>query len=157
MTFKSEIADKTIENQSTAILLFDASLRLICLNPAAEDMLSVSSKRVDGMMPQDIWPRSTFFSRILTKTLPTQERRIERGALFTLNNNRKIRVDCTITPIMKDEKVTELMVELIDSYAYERVMQEINQKTLQEAAKEASTRQPTTQHHEPERRCSQVC
>ncbi len=137
MTFNSEIADKTIENLSTAILVFDADLRLICLNPAAEDMLSVSSKRVDGMFAEDIWPRSTFFKRILNQTIPTQEKRIERGALITLNNNRKIRVDCIITPILENDRVTELLVELIDSYAYERVMQEINQKTLQEAAKEA--------------------
>ena len=51
--------------------------------------------------------------------------------------NNKIRVDAMISPILDDEKVVEVLVELIDSYAYEKVLQEINHKTLQEAAREA--------------------
>lgn len=137
MTFISETAEKVLENLSTAILLFDADLSLVCINASGEDMLSVSSNRVDGLKPRQIWPKSAFFNRVLNKALDTGAKHIERGVLITLNNNSKIRVDAMITPILDDEKVVEVLVELVDSYAYEKVLQEHNQKALQEAAKEA--------------------
>lgn len=137
MTFMTETAEKILENLSTAILLFDADSSLVCINSSGEDMLSVSSTRVDGLKPKQIWPKTAFFNRVLNKSLDTGAKHIERGVLITLNNNTKIRVDAMITPILDDEEVVEVLVELVDSYAYEKVMQEINQKTLQEAAKEA--------------------
>ena len=48
MTFSSETALKLVDHLSTAVLLFDDELRLICINAAGEDMLSVSSKRITG-------------------------------------------------------------------------------------------------------------
>ena len=138
MTFSSETALKLVDHLSTAVLLFDDELRLICINAAGEDMLSVSSKRIDGLTPRQIWPSSTFFNRVLNRSLESGAKRIERGVMINLNANRQIRVDCVITPIFNDGgNADEVLVELTDAKNYERVLQEAHQKTVQEAAKEA--------------------
>ncbi len=137
MGFSNGTAERVIDHLSTAILLFDGDLRLKCINPAGESMLSVSSNRVDGMTAKEIWPSSSFFNRAIGKSVETGAIRIERGVEIDINLARSIKVDCTITPIVEEEYPTEILVELTDANAIERVLNEVNQKTVQEAAKES--------------------
>ncbi len=138
MTFSNEITLQILDQLSTSILVFDANLKLKCMNIAAEDMLSVSSNRSLGMVPEDIWPKSTFFSRVIKKSLTVSEsKRIERGIQITLNNNRKITVDCILTPFFEEDEIREIIVELTDVNTQERILRAASQKSLQETAHES--------------------
>ena len=137
MSFSNETASRIVDHLATAVLLFDKDLHLISINNSGEGLLSVSSKRVRGMTPKQIWPKSSFFYEAIHRSLHTGSTCIERGVEMQLNMDQKIKVDCMITPIMVDEVPVEILVELVDANAFVRVMQEVSQQTVQEAAKES--------------------
>jgi two-component system, NtrC family, nitrogen regulation sensor histidine kinase GlnL len=133
----SETPVRIIENLATAVLLFGKDLELIFINSAAEGLLSVSKNRVSGMTPKQIWPNSTFFYEAIQRALFSGSTCIERGVDLNLNLDQTIKVDCMITPVNSNDVAEEILVELIDADAFVRVMQEANQQTVQEAAKES--------------------
>lgn len=137
MVDTNQIADRIVENLATAVLLFDKDLRLLSINNAGEGLLSASQKRVFGMTPKQIWPNSTFLYEAIQRTLYSESSCIERGMDLNLNGEQQITVDCMITPVIVDDVVAEVLVELIDTHAFARVIQEVNQQTVQEAAKES--------------------
>jgi two-component system nitrogen regulation sensor histidine kinase GlnL len=137
MNPSSETLARIVENLATAVLLFDKDLHLISINNAGEGLLSVSSKRVSGMTPKQIWPNSSFFYEAIQRSLFSGGTCIQRGVDLYLNNAQKIKVDCMITPVIVNEVAEEILVELVNADAFVRVMQETNQQTVQEAAKES--------------------
>ena len=137
MSFTNTASTRITEHQSTAILLFSNDLRLVCMNPSAEDMLSVSANRADGMLLDEIWPNSRFFNRAISQCVDSGIKRIERSVEIDLTPRHRIKVDCMITPIVEEEHPVQILVELSDANAYERVINEVNQHTVQEAAKES--------------------
>ena len=137
MSFPTETASRIVDHLATAVLLFDKDLHLISINNSGEGLLSVSSKRVQGMTPKQIWPKSSFFYEAIQRSLHTGSTCIERGVEMQLNLDQKIKVDCMITPVMVDDVPVEILVELVDANAFVKVMQEVSQQTVQEAAKES--------------------
>lgn len=137
MSFTHTTSMRITEYQSTAILLFSNHLRLVCMNPSAEDMLSVSASRADGMLPDEIWPNSRFFNRVISQCVDSGAKRIERGVEIDLTPRHRIKVDCMITPIVEEEHPIQILVELSDANAYEKVINEVNQHAVQEAARES--------------------
>ena len=132
-----ELALRIQENLNTAVLLFDKDLHLLTINSAGEGLLSVSNNRVRGMTPEKIWPMSSFFNEAISRTLKTGNTCIERGVDMQLGKNQKIKVDCMITPILSEHMTNEILVELVDADAFVKVMHEVNQQNVQEAAKES--------------------
>ncbi|MBL1142530.1 MAG: PAS domain-containing sensor histidine kinase [Proteobacteria bacterium] len=137
MNALSETPVRIIENLATAVLLFGKDLQLLFINSAGEGLLSVSHNRVAGMTPKQIWPNSSFFYEAIQRALYSGSTCIERGVELNLNNAQTILVDCMITPVLVNEAAEEILVELVDTDAFVRVMQEANQQTVQEAAKES--------------------
>ncbi len=137
MNLLSDTPARIVENLATAVLLFDKDLQLISINSAGEGLLSVSNKRVAGMTPKQIWPNSSFFNEAIQRSLFSGSTCIERGVDLHLNIDQNIKVDCMITPVMVNDVAEEILVELVDADAFVRVMQEVNQQTVQEAAKES--------------------
>ncbi len=137
MSPSSETPIRIVENLATAVMLFGKDLQLVFINSAGEGLLSVSNNRVSGMTPKQIWPNSSFFYEAIQRALLSGSTCIERGVDLNLNMDQKIKVDCMITPIMVNEVAEEILVELVDADAFVRVMQEVNQQTVQEAAKES--------------------
>jgi two-component system, NtrC family, nitrogen regulation sensor histidine kinase GlnL len=137
MSLSNEMPAWIIEHLATAVLLFDRDLHLISINSAGEGLLSVSSKRISGMTPRQIWPKSSFFYEAIQRALFSESTCVERGVDLHLNNDQKIKVDCMITPIIENNVAEEILVELVDADAFVRVMYEANQQTIQEAAKES--------------------
>ncbi len=137
MGLSNETSARIVEHLATAVLLFDKDLHLLRINSAGEGLLSISNKRVSGMTPRQIWPNSSFFYESIQRALFSETTCIERGVDLHLNNDQIIKVDCMITPVMVNEVAEEILVELVDADAFVRVMQEENQQTVQEAAKES--------------------
>ena len=137
MSVSGETAVRIYENLATAVLLFDKELHLMNINSAGEGLLSVSGKRVLGMTPKQIWPSSSFFYEAIHRSLVSGSTCIERGVDLALNNDQRIKVDCMITPVMINDEAEEILVELVDTDSFVRVMKEVNHQTVQEAAKES--------------------
>jgi two-component system, NtrC family, nitrogen regulation sensor histidine kinase GlnL len=137
MGLLSETPERIVENLATAVLLFGKDLQLLSINSAGEGLLSVSNKRVLGMTPNQIWPNSSFFYEAIQRSLFSGSTCIERGVDLQLNNDQKIKVDCMITPVIVNDDAEEILVELVNADSFVRVMQEANQQTVQEAAKES--------------------
>ena len=137
METSAQAALRIVEHLATSVLLFNKDLRLVSINSAGEGLLSVSHNRVAGMRPDQIWPNSMFFYESIQRSLDSGTTCIERGVDLNLNNGQQIKVDCMITPVVVEDIAEEILVELIDTHAFVRVMQEVNQETIQVAAKES--------------------
>jgi len=113
-----------IENINTAVLVFDENLRLQSINAAGEILLSVSSNQVVGMRAEEFLPGADPFFDNLKRTLEESRPYIEWGIELNLQNQRSIMVGCMVTPILEDDHCRQLIVELIDSDSFTRVMRE---------------------------------
>jgi two-component system nitrogen regulation sensor histidine kinase GlnL len=98
-----------LEALNTAIVLLNASLQLIYLNPAAENLFEVSRRQVLGQYwPQIMQADVTLIERLSdsTKALePFTERELE---LHTASDQR-MTVDCTVTPYGNGELLLEIV------------------------------------------------
>ena len=59
-----------------ALVGVDGDLRIILWNPAAEDLLGRSARRVTGRALKEVFPPDTSLVRHLTDTLRSEERRV---------------------------------------------------------------------------------
>ena len=137
MTISAKTALQMFDNLSTAVMLFDKNLNLTCINNAGEGLLSVSNRRIIGQKPDEILPHPPALAEMITRTLNTGHPYTERNLTLTLPNSRTVTVDCKVTPILKGERVKEIIVEMIDADLSHRVMREENLTLLHDAARES--------------------
>lgn len=126
-----------IENINTAVLVFDADLRLQYINAAGENLLSVSSNKVVGQSPEDILPGSTQFFENLQRTLIEMRPYTDWGVEIHLSSQKSIIVGCMITPVLEGDVLKQLIVELIDADSFTRVMREESISAIQDAARKS--------------------
>lgn len=137
MTISAKTALQMFDNLSTAVMLFDKNLNLTCINSAGEGLLSVSNRRIIGQRPEEILPHPPALAEMITRTLATGHPYTERSLTLSLPNARNVTVDCKVTPIMKGERVKEIIVEMVDADSLHRVMREENLTLLHDAARES--------------------
>jgi two-component system nitrogen regulation sensor histidine kinase GlnL len=137
MTISAKTALQMFDNLSTAVMLFDKNLNLTCINSAGEGLLSVSNRRIIGQRPEEILPHPPALTEMITRTLATGHPYTERSLTLSLPNARNVTVDCKVTPIMKGERVKEIIVEMVDADSLHRVMREENLTLLHDAARES--------------------
>jgi len=65
-----------------ALVGVDADLRVVLWNPAAEELLGRSARRVTGRPLKEVFPPDTSLVRHLTDTLATGESRSESSAVI---------------------------------------------------------------------------
>lgn len=99
--------------------------------------MSVSNRRIIGQKPEEILPYPPALAEMIARTLDTGHPYTERSLLLTLQNNHTITVDCKVTPVLKGEKVKEIIVEMVDADSLQRVMREENLTLLHDAARES--------------------
>ena len=100
------------ENLTTAVLTFDADLRLTSINPAGEMLFEVSAKKIIGQKMAELLPRGQRLAKTLSRTLATQHPFTARGVRLMLPAARTITVDCMVTPLAQSETDAALLVEL---------------------------------------------
>jgi two-component system nitrogen regulation sensor histidine kinase GlnL len=113
MEFKPETEQLTrvFENINTAILLFDSNLRLKCLNPAAEMLLSSSAHRLIGTVANELFLSKELISS-LEQVVKTGHPVTERELGLRLIHDQNVTVDITITPMIDPQRDRELLVEI---------------------------------------------
>lgn len=108
-----QIEHRILDNLNTAILLFDAELKLIYVNPAGEMLFAASSKvligrKVEQLVTNPTDPKRRHLCLSMSKGRPFTE----RSVLLQLSDGHEITVDCTATPLLEKDGKSYLLVEL---------------------------------------------
>ena len=129
--------DSLIENINTAVLVFDSDLRLLSINAAGENLLSVSINKIEGKKPDEIITGSPQFTKDLEKSLVKMRPYTDWGVELNLNYDRSITVGCIVTPILDGDDCKTIIVEFIDSNSFTRVMREETETAVYDAARKS--------------------
>lgn len=121
-----------LEALNTAVVLLDDSLKLVYLNPAAENLFEVSHRQVLGQYwPQVMQADASLIERLGDSSRVSQpftERELE---LYTAHG-QCITVDCTVTPHGRGD----LLLEIVRVDRHLRIAHEEHQMTQQNAARD---------------------
>ena len=130
-------AHQIIENLYTAVLVINTDLCLTSMNAAGEDLLSMSSRKVNGQKLDQMLPESERFMETVRRSLKTRIPYAERGVTLTLPSEKTVTVDCVVTPLLDEDVCTGAIVELIDIHAQIRLIREESLQLLHQAARES--------------------
>jgi two-component system nitrogen regulation sensor histidine kinase GlnL len=102
-----------LDSLSTAVLLFDAELRLRYINSAGENLLAVSANTVLGGAAGELLPCLTdAVDDRMREAIHTRQPFTEREVEVKRPDRQIIRVNCTILPLLAEEAPFDLLMEL---------------------------------------------
>lgn len=99
---------RLLEHLNTAVVVLDAQLRVVWMNPAAETLLAVSLVRVKGHTPEHLTGMDAEPIKVLRKALDEQHPYTQREAEIVNVASEVLTVDFTATPISRDELLVEI-------------------------------------------------
>lgn len=117
---------RILESLSTAVLLLDADLHISYLNPAAEMLFAHSAKRCEGLSLQELVTCEDDLFQRLERAMRETRSFTERELILGIGGDRKVTVDCTVTPQIDPGQPRELLVELIQVDRHLRITREEN-------------------------------
>lgn len=102
-----------VENMETAVLLFNDDLKLSAMNPAAEDLLQASARRLLGHSHKNVFPFNRECPDILSDVLHENRAITEREIRLKLITGNVITIDFSATPVNHSRQdVSEIIVEI---------------------------------------------
>ncbi len=138
MTANEQIADFLLDNLTTAVMLFDEKMQLSFINTAAEDLLSISSRKVLGHEPDQFLPNTALFTEAIERSFKTRYLYVEWAMEIDLPSQKTIVVDCVFSPIQCHTGGDCLIVELVDTHSHRRFEREENLMSQHITAKESA-------------------
>jgi two-component system nitrogen regulation sensor histidine kinase GlnL len=106
------LARRILENQSNAVLLFTADLKLRYMNPAGEMLFAVSARRVARSHVTDLLGLESPLMGAIRRAQSQGTSVTEREQELVLPGGRATTVDSTITPIHDPQLGEALLLEL---------------------------------------------
>jgi two-component system, NtrC family, nitrogen regulation sensor histidine kinase GlnL len=106
----TQIQCRILDYQITAVLLFDAQLRLLYMNPAGEMLFAVSAQRLQGCQANEFLVDENLLKilhGVIESGQPVTERELSIHRIYS----KRITVDLTALPL-HDQQRTELLVEI---------------------------------------------
>lgn len=137
MITSAEKANQLIESIQTAVLVFNRNLQLTHINTAAENLLSVSQRKVLGVNANVLLPDLPQFVVTIQRAVVSGQSFTEWGLELQANGAGSINIDSIVTPILEDDKCYEVIVELIDARSSARVKREESLTVIHEAARKS--------------------
>jgi two-component system nitrogen regulation sensor histidine kinase GlnL len=125
------VAERILDNLSTAVLVFDESLRLVYLNHAGEVMIAHSARHACGRSVHELVANADVLVEHLARAFTGNQVISKRGCLLALPDAPDLRVNCTFTPVSEAHTVQTVQVELRQVDHHLRVQQDealINQQ-----------------------------
>lgn len=120
-------AERIVENLSTAVLLTDAGLRVLAVNPAGEMLFELSAKQMLGQRLPRIWPQTATLGPAFAETLRAAHSFTRRGLPLPLAG-REVTVDMTVTAVLAEGAANigtaALLLELNQVDRLRRLVQE---------------------------------
>jgi len=121
-----------VDSLTTAVLVLDAKLRVLALNPAAEALLDLSGGKVRGRALGELFPQARIYARLLARALALGQPITERALTLRLAG-RSVTVDCSVTPI--EDARAALVVELVDLGHHRRAAREAHLLTQNQSVR----------------------
>lgn len=137
MIESAEKATQLIESIQTAVLVFDRNLKLTHINTAAENLLSVSQRKVLGVNAYVLLPGLPELVVTIQRALVSGQAFTEWGIELAREGAEMMTLDSIVTPVLEGQQCHEVIVELIDARASTRVKREENLLVLHEAARKS--------------------
>ena len=126
-----------VENMETAVLLFNDKLKLTAINPAAENLLQASSRKLLGQSHEIVFPFNDECSNILSSVLTENRAITERELRLKLVTGEDITIDFSATPLNRStEDVSEIIVEISRVDRLLRLAREDNLQEQYEATRQ---------------------
>jgi two-component system nitrogen regulation sensor histidine kinase GlnL len=105
---------RILDNLNAAILLFDRDLTLTYLNSAGEILLADSSRHLLGLRAAELFKSSDpalliNLQQCLTMSHPLADREL---TLECMNQGHSLTINFSATPLLENERVNEILVEL---------------------------------------------
>lgn len=131
-----EDATWLLDNLGTAVLVFDAQLKLSYLNHAGEVLLAHSARHVCGRPVQELILNAEVLADQLVSTLGSEQVTTHRGCLLELPDAPDLRVNCNFTPVTDAQGEHAVLLELRKVDYHLRIEQEEHLITQQQATHE---------------------
>jgi two-component system nitrogen regulation sensor histidine kinase GlnL len=107
------INQRLLEHLNTGVLLLDADLSVLYVNPAAEALLEMSGKRCLGVPFYELAHESDESIVALRHSVVTGHSYTKREAIIQLHNQQQITLDYSVSPVSHPEtRLPSLLVEL---------------------------------------------
>jgi two-component system nitrogen regulation sensor histidine kinase GlnL len=109
---KTDHTRRILDSLATAVIALDQRLQLIYMNPAAEMLFAVSYRQAQKATFQSLAIGTDVVVEGMLRCLQGGHPYTERELHLLLPGERSITVDCTVSPLLEEEQVVELVVEL---------------------------------------------
>ena len=126
-----------LDNLYTAVLVFDARLRLSDINNAGENLFFISRAKMCGHGAREILAASHKLLENIERTLATRQPRMEWGIDLDFPDAKTVCVDCIVTPVIEGETCKEVVLELINADSRVRALRESNLSYMHDAARKS--------------------
>jgi two-component system nitrogen regulation sensor histidine kinase GlnL len=113
-----------LDNMSTAVLMFDRSLKLVTMNSAAEALLEVSANQIRGTELGRLLLAARSYKVALDRAIEEGYAVTERELQLRPPGSGILTVDCTITPLREASRGVSVLVELIPIDRQKRITRE---------------------------------
>ncbi|MCS3903406.1 two-component system nitrogen regulation sensor histidine kinase GlnL [Methylohalomonas lacus] len=139
MTSPLPLVRTIFDNLTTAVLVFDAQLRVQTINTAAENLLSTSVRKTQGQTPAEVLPLAPQFAEAVARALDSDHAFTEWGMELQLVDGKNLVVDCMITPLVdsNETRSSRVIVELVSTHMHSRIVREENLQSLHDTARES--------------------
>ena len=133
MVSQVDLQQRILESLNSAVLLFDESMRLKYVNPAAETLFSVSARHLLNQPYQALIQESADLQFQLEEAFQSGRPFTRHEVSLDLGNDNHVMVDFTAVPLIEPGCATEILVELHSVDRLLRISREENQLAQQEA------------------------
>ncbi|UXD86569.1 nitrogen regulation protein NR(II) [Thalassolituus hydrocarboniclasticus] len=107
------INQRLLEHLNTGVLLLDADLTVLYMNPAAEALLEMSGKRCLGVPFFELAIESEEATSALEQAIITGHSYTKREATIQLHNQQQMTLDYSVSPVSHPEsRLPSLLIEL---------------------------------------------
>lgn len=130
----ADFSSLILDNQVTAIVLLDESLTIRYVNPAAEQLLSFSKRRLNNTHFPDLLQHTSLDLSLISDTLQSGQGLADSDVTFVIDG-RHHSLELNASPLSWQRELLILLeLKLIDQQR--RISQELSQHAQQQAAKE---------------------
>lgn len=136
MTDRSSLEHRVLEGLASAALLFDAQLRLQYINPAGEDLFSVSARHLLGQPYDALFEEEEGLSAQLQGALQNCHPFTRHEVAMRLGQGEPMMMDITGVPLLEPGQRQEILVELHPVNRLLQISREENQLAQQRATRE---------------------
>lgn len=126
---------RIIEGLSCSVVVLDAGLQIVYLNPAAEMLFACSARRAIGLTMAELLLDARHLEFIMREAITSQHPMTEREMRLAQLDLGTVTVDCTLTPL-DDPEGAALLVEFQPMDRHLRIAREEQQIHQYQATKE---------------------